>query len=116
MAGVTAGLSDDRRIEFNAREHPHFDHGYAVTSHSSQGLTAERVLVHADTGVYPDLLNSRFAYVSVSRASHDAVVFTDDVTKLGPNSEPTSRRPPLGNQSGVVNRAGNWAGTVTGLK
>jgi conjugative relaxase-like TrwC/TraI family protein len=81
---VTATLSDDRRIEFNAREHSHFDHGYAVTSHSSQGLTAERVLVHADTSVHPDLLNSRFAYVSVSRASHDAVVFTDDVAKLVP--------------------------------
>jgi len=81
---VTARVSDDRRIEFNARDHPHFDHGYAVTSHSSQGLTAERVLVHADTSVHPDLLNSRFAYVSVSRASHDAVVFTDDVAKLVP--------------------------------
>ena len=81
---VIAGLSNNRRIEFNAREHPHFDHGYAVTSHSSQGLTAERVLVHADTGVHPDLLNSRFAYVSVSRASHDVVVFTDDVAKLVP--------------------------------
>ena len=81
---VIAGLSDNRQIEFNAREHPHFDHGYAVTSHSSQGLTAERVLVHADTNVHPDLLNSRFAYVSVSRASHDAVLFTDDVAKLGP--------------------------------
>lgn len=81
---VTATLSDDRRIEFNAREYPHFDHGYAVTSHSSQGLTAERILVHADTSVHPDLLNSRFAYVSISRASHDAVVFTDNVAKLGP--------------------------------
>jgi len=81
---VIADLSNNRRIEFNAREHPHFDHGYAVTSHSSQGLTAERVLVHADTGVHPDLLNPRFAYVSVSRASHDVLVFTDDVAKLGP--------------------------------
>jgi conjugative relaxase-like TrwC/TraI family protein len=81
---VIAVLSDNRRIEFNAREHPHFDHGYAVTSHSSQGLTAERVVVHAETSVHPDLLNSRFAYVSVSRASHDVLVFTDDVAKLGP--------------------------------
>ena len=64
-------------------EHRHFDHGYAVTSHSSQGLTAERVLVNADTGVHPDLLNSRFGYVSISRASHEATVFTDDTTKLG---------------------------------
>jgi conjugative relaxase-like TrwC/TraI family protein len=80
---VTATLSDDRRIEFSTREHPHFDHGYAVTSHSSQGLTAERVLVHADTSVHPDLLNSRFAYVSVSRASHHVKLFTDDISKLG---------------------------------
>ena len=82
---VTAGLTDNRQIQFNARENPHFDHGYAVTSHSSQGLTAERVLVHADTSVHPDLLNSRFAYVSVSRASHDALLFTDDMAKLGPH-------------------------------
>jgi ATP-dependent exoDNAse (exonuclease V) alpha subunit len=55
-----------------------------VTSHSSQGLTAERVLVNADTGVHPDLLNSRFGYVSISRASHEATLFTDDMTKLNP--------------------------------
>jgi hypothetical protein len=30
------------------------------------------------------LLNSRFGYVSISRASHDATLFTDDMTKLGP--------------------------------
>lgn len=57
---------------------------YAVTSHSSQGLTAERVLVNADTGVHPDLLNSRFGYVAISRASHDATLFTDDMSKLSP--------------------------------
>ena len=61
-----------------------FDHGYAVTSHSAQGLTAERVLVNADTGVHPDLLNSRFGYVAMSRASHEATLFTDDMTKLNP--------------------------------
>jgi ATP-dependent exoDNAse (exonuclease V) alpha subunit len=81
---IAARLDNNRRIEFNASEHRHFDHGYAVTSHSSQGLTAERVLVHADTGVHPDLLNSRFAYVAISRASHDATLFTNDVTKLNP--------------------------------
>jgi ATP-dependent exoDNAse (exonuclease V) alpha subunit len=75
---------NNRRIDFNAGDHHHFDNGYAVTSHSSQGLTAERVLVHADTSVHPDLLNSRFAYVSISRASHQATLFTDDMAKLGP--------------------------------
>src|ERR1700678_3434896 len=81
---VTARLDNNRQIEFPASEHRHFDNGYAVTSHSSQGLTAERVLVHADTSVHPDLLNSRFAYVSISRASHEATLFTDDMAKLGP--------------------------------
>ena len=81
---LTARLDNNRQIEFCASEHRHFDHGYAVTSHSSQGLTAERVLVHADTSVHPDLLNSRFAYVSISRASGDAALFTDDMAKLRP--------------------------------
>jgi hypothetical protein len=80
---LAARLDDNRQIDFNASEHRHFDHGYAVTSHSSQGLTAERVLVHGDTSVHPDLLNSRFGYVSISRASHEAMLFTDDMAKLG---------------------------------
>jgi conjugative relaxase-like TrwC/TraI family protein len=80
---IAARLDNNRLIESTAAEHRHFDHGYAVTSHSAQGLTAERVLIHADTGVHPDLLNSRFGYVSVSRASHEATVFTNDAVKLG---------------------------------
>ena len=80
---VSARLDNNRQIEFNASDHRHFDHGYAVTSHSSQGLTAERVLVHGDTSVHPDLLNSRFAYVSISRASLDARIYTNDAADLG---------------------------------
>jgi ATP-dependent exoDNAse (exonuclease V) alpha subunit len=81
---LSVRLDNNRQIEFNPNQHRHLDHGYAVTSHSSQGLTAERVLVHADTSVHPDLLNSRFGYVSISRASHEATLFTDDIAKLGP--------------------------------
>ena len=81
---ITARLDNNRRVEFHASQHRHFDHGYAVTSHSSQGLTAERVLINADTGVHPDLLNSRFGYVSISRASHDATLYTNDMIKLNP--------------------------------
>ena len=79
---LTARIDNNRQIEFNPTEQRHFDHGYAVTSHSSQGLTAERVLIHADTSVHPDLLNSRFGYVSISRASHDAMLFTNDAASL----------------------------------
>jgi conjugative relaxase-like TrwC/TraI family protein len=72
----------DRTLSFNADEMRHFDHGYAVTSHSSQGLTSERVLVNMDTNVHPELINNRFAYVSVSRASLDAQIFTNDAAAL----------------------------------
>jgi conjugative relaxase-like TrwC/TraI family protein len=81
---LSVRLDNNRQIELSPNEHRHLDHGYAVTSHSSQGLTAERVLVHADTSVHPDLLNCRFAYVSISRASHEATLFTDNLAKLGP--------------------------------
>jgi hypothetical protein len=77
-----------------------FNHGYAATSHSSQGLTVERVLVHADTRVHPALLNSRFGYVSISRTSHEATLFTDDMAKLGPQlGADVSKDLSSGNQS-----------------
>jgi len=82
---ISARLDNNRKIDFDSKKHRHFDHGYAVTSHSSQGLTAERVLVNADTGVHPDLLNTRFAYVSVSRASQDAQIYTNDAASLVPS-------------------------------
>jgi conjugative relaxase-like TrwC/TraI family protein len=81
---ISARLESGQEVNFDPAEHRHFDHGYAVTSHSAQGLTAERVLVNADTGVHPDLLNSRFGYVSISRASHEATIFTDNLAKLNP--------------------------------
>src|SRR5271163_3798076 len=76
-------LDDERRVEFNPQHHPHLDHGYAVTSYSSQGQTAERVLVNVDTELAAkDLLNSRMAYVSISRGQWDAQIFTDSREKL----------------------------------
>jgi hypothetical protein len=35
-----------------------------------------------DTNVHPELINTRFAYVSVSRASQDAQIFTNDAATL----------------------------------
>jgi ATP-dependent exoDNAse (exonuclease V) alpha subunit len=48
MVGSLHDSDNKSQIEFRASLLRHFDHGDAVTSHSSQGLTAERVLVHAD--------------------------------------------------------------------
>ena len=76
-------LDSGRELKFDPKQHPHLDHGYAVTSHSSQGQTASRVLIHVDTELgAKDLLNNRMAYVSVSRGAHDAQIFTSDRQKL----------------------------------
>jgi len=84
---IALRLEDGRTVQFNAVDHPHFDHGYAVTSYGSQGLTADRVLINIDTSANPQLINSRFAYVSVSRAGIDAQIFTDDSSGLGQKLE-----------------------------
>jgi conjugative relaxase-like TrwC/TraI family protein len=84
--GVVAVRMDgkaERTVTFDSQKMRHFDHGYAVTSHSSQGITAERVLVNMDTRAHPELINTRFAYVSVSRASLDAQIYTNDAASLG---------------------------------
>ena len=76
-------LDSGRDVQFSMEDHPHLDYGYAVTSHSSQGLTADRVLVHVDTETaHENLINTRLAYVSVSRARDDAQIFTNDAARL----------------------------------
>ena len=72
-----------REITFDSAQMRHLDHGYAVTSHSSQGLTTGRVLVNMDTTTHAELINTRFAYVSISRASQDARIYTNDAGQLG---------------------------------
>ncbi len=77
-------MEDGRNVQIDPTKHPHIDHGYAVTSHSSQGQTAHRVLVHVDTELASkDLLNNRMAYVAISRGAEDAQLFTNDRGKLG---------------------------------
>jgi ATP-dependent exoDNAse (exonuclease V) alpha subunit len=76
-------MDSGREVEFNARQHPHLDYGYAVTSHGSQDQTANRVLIHVDSAeAHGELLNSRMAYVSVSRAQFDVKIYTNDAKTL----------------------------------
>ena len=77
-------IDGGRAVELDPNSHVHLDYGYAVTSHSSQGQTADRVLIHVDTDLgAKDLLNSRMAYVAVSRGAHDAQIFTSNASALG---------------------------------
>jgi len=79
---IAVHTDSGRLVEFHLKNHPHLDHGYAVTSHSSQGQTADRVLIHADTEESARLVNSRMAYVAVSRGRYDAQIYTNDKSEL----------------------------------
>ena len=78
----TVALDTGREISFESERFRHIDHGYAVTSHSSQSQTVDRVLVNADANESDLLLNQRMGYVAVSRAREDAIIFTNSTDQL----------------------------------
>jgi conjugative relaxase-like TrwC/TraI family protein len=76
-------LDSGQAVAFERDQSQHLDYGYAVTSHSSQGQTADRVLAHIDTDRGGEaLVNRRFAYVALSRSRFDAQVYTNDKAEL----------------------------------
>ncbi len=75
-------MDDGREIATATARLRHIDHGYASTSHASQGATVDRVIVNIDTERSAKLVNQRQFYVSISRARHDARVYTDDAGAL----------------------------------
>jgi hypothetical protein len=56
------------------------DYFYSATNRRSRA--ASWSIFAPPRTVHPDLLSSRIGYVAVSRASHEASIFTDDVTRL----------------------------------
>ncbi|HKF94920.1 MAG TPA: AAA family ATPase, partial [Gammaproteobacteria bacterium] len=79
---IRLAMDSGREISVDLRKFRHFDYGYAVTSYSAQGLTFDRVLINADTRQSVRLLNDRTAYVAVSRARYDALIYTDSTQNL----------------------------------
>ena len=78
----TIALDSGREVSFESDKFRHIDHGYAVTSYSSQSQTVDRVLVNADTQESDLLLNQRMGYVAVSRDREEAVIFTNSADQL----------------------------------
>jgi ATP-dependent exoDNAse (exonuclease V) alpha subunit len=96
-------MDGGRAVELDPHKCQHLDHGYAMTSHSSQGWTADRVLIHVDTELGAnDLLNSRMAYVSVSRGRYDAQIYTNIAQTLGQQlSRDVSHSPAIQQEPGA---------------
>jgi conjugative relaxase-like TrwC/TraI family protein len=81
---ISIRLDSGRSVSFNLKQHPHLDYGYAMTSYSSQGQAADRMLLHVFVA-HPaprHHVNRRMAYVALSRARLEAQVFTNDVAAL----------------------------------
>jgi ATP-dependent exoDNAse (exonuclease V) alpha subunit len=79
---LTVALDSGREVSFEPDKFRHLDHGYAVTSYSSQSQTVDRVLVNADANESDLLLNQRMGYVAVSRAREEAMIFTNSAYQL----------------------------------
>jgi conjugative relaxase-like TrwC/TraI family protein len=77
-------LDTHKQVRFNLNRMAHVEHGYAVTSHSSQGLTVDRTLLQIDTGdpKARAILGRELAYVAVSRARFNVDIFTDNAERL----------------------------------
>jgi ATP-dependent exoDNAse (exonuclease V) alpha subunit len=63
------------------RDFGHITHGYAQTSHASQGVTVHKVFVAISSESLP-ATNERTAYVALTRGKEMAMVFTDDREEL----------------------------------
>ena len=85
QGNITVKLDDSgREVSWKFPRMKHVDHGYAVTSYSSQGMTVDRVLVHVDTSHSKTraLVDKTLAYVALSRPRYDAQVYTDNKYRL----------------------------------
>lgn len=74
-----------------SREFGHWNHGYAVTSHASQGKTVDQVLVAQSSASIPASSLEQF-YVSVSRARQSVTIYTDDRQALREAVQESSSR------------------------
>jgi hypothetical protein len=72
-------IYEETRASFNLNSYRYIDHAYAVTSYKSQGATVEQVRWCHD---HTQKTNFNEAYVAVTRAELDAVVYTSDSNEL----------------------------------
>jgi hypothetical protein len=69
-----------RRLELPTNRPLHLEHAYATTVHGAQGLTSDRVLIEAQTTSRTTA--KEVYYVAISRARHEARIYTDDLGRL----------------------------------
>jgi ATP-dependent exoDNAse (exonuclease V) alpha subunit len=71
----------EQKLDLSDPRDSHLRHAYVQTAHATQGQTAERVLIHADSRS-TNLVDQKMLYVALSRARAEAVVVTDNKDRL----------------------------------
>ena len=99
------------------RDFGHLTHGYAITSHSSQGVTVDKVFVGVSSESFPATYQ-RTAYVALTRGKEQAVIFTDDRQELlkafGRTDDPLSATEISGAHAAATARPRLDEGATTG--
>ena len=73
---LTVSFEDGRTVLLDGRRPLTLNYGYCSTVHASQGQTCDRVLIEANS--YSLTANVNTFYVAISRARHEAHIYTDD--------------------------------------
>lgn len=68
--------NNQRTVNLDPKQPLHLDYAYATTVHSSQGLTADRVLI--DAHAQSRTTAKDVFYVAISRARFEAIVYTNN--------------------------------------
>ena len=80
---MTVQTEDGQRVDIDRTkpQNQHWEHGYATTIYKSQGKTADRVLVDANSDDKA-LLSQKAFLVAVSRQKDGLTIYTDSIEKL----------------------------------
>jgi ATP-dependent exoDNAse (exonuclease V) alpha subunit len=73
---ITAQLDEGRTRTWRVSEHPHIDHGYALTAHKAQGVSVERAYVM----VHENMSAREWSYVAGSRAREAVHLYAEHNT------------------------------------
>jgi Ti-type conjugative transfer relaxase TraA len=70
---ITAQLDEGRTRTWRVKDHPHVEHGYAITVHKAQGASVERAYVLA----HESMSAREWSYVAGSRAREAVHLYTE---------------------------------------
>jgi ATP-dependent exoDNAse (exonuclease V) alpha subunit len=73
---------DNRKIEINMANAPHIDHGYAITTMSSQGQGARLLIFSVNTNDPEHLMTAEAAYVGISRGKERIELLTNSIKEM----------------------------------